>query len=34
VCPAGNDANHVRVFTDNPGETATEDHSFYVAVVG
>jgi hypothetical protein len=34
VCPAGNDANHVRVFTDNPGETATEDHAFYVAVVG
>jgi hypothetical protein len=34
VCPAGNDANHVRVFTDNAGESATEDHSFYVAVVG
>jgi hypothetical protein len=34
VCPAGNDANHVRVFTANAGNTATEDHSFYVAVVG
>jgi hypothetical protein len=34
VCPAGNDANHVRVFTDNAGESATQDHSFYVAVIG
>jgi len=34
VCPAGNDTNHVRVFTDNAGETATVDHSFYVAVIG
>jgi hypothetical protein len=34
VCPAGNDTNHVRVFTHNAGETATQDHSFYVAVVG
>jgi hypothetical protein len=34
VCPAGNDTNNVRVFTDNAGETATEDHAFYVAVVG
>jgi len=34
VCPAGNDVNHVRVFTDNPGETLTQDHSFYVAVIG
>jgi hypothetical protein len=34
TCPAGNDANHVRVFTDNPGETDTEDHAFYVAVIG
>jgi hypothetical protein len=34
TCPAGNDANHVRVFTDNPGETATEDHAFYIAVFG
>ena len=33
VCPSGNDTNHVRVFTDNPGESATEDHSFYIAVV-
>jgi hypothetical protein len=34
ACPAGNDASHVRVFTDNAGESATADHSFYVAVVG
>ncbi len=34
ACPTGNDVNHVRVFTDNPGETATQDHSFYVAVIG
>jgi hypothetical protein len=33
VCPSGNDTSHVIVFTDNPGETATQDHSFYVAVV-
>ena len=34
TCPAGNDANHVRIFTDNAGETATEDHAFYIAVFG
>jgi hypothetical protein len=34
VCPVGNDANHVQVITNNPGSTAREDHSFYVAVVG
>jgi hypothetical protein len=34
VCPVGNDPNHVQVITNNPGETAREDHSFYVAVVG
>jgi hypothetical protein len=34
TCPAGNDANHVRVFTDNAGESDTVDHSFYVAVIG
>jgi hypothetical protein len=33
ACPSGNDTNHVRVFTDNPGESSTEDHSFYVAVI-
>jgi hypothetical protein len=33
VCASGNDTSHVIVFTDNPGETATQDHSFYVAVV-
>lgn len=33
-CSVGNDTNHVRVFTDNPGETATQSHSFYVAVIG
>ena len=34
VCTVGNDTNHVQVITNNPGETAREDHSFYVAVVG
>ena len=34
VCPVGNDANHVQVITNNPGETAREDHAFYVAVIG
>ena len=34
ACSVGNDTNHVRVFTDNPGETATADHSFYIAVFG
>ncbi len=33
ACPSGNDTNHVRVFTDNAGESATEDHSFYIAVI-
>jgi hypothetical protein len=33
-CTVGDDSNHVRVFTDNPGETTTQDHSFYVAVIG
>jgi hypothetical protein len=33
VCPSGNDTNHVFVVTQNPGETATADHAFYVAVV-
>ncbi len=33
TCPSGNDTNHVVVFTDNPGETATQDHAFYVAVI-
>jgi len=34
TCPAGNDANHVEVFTQNAGETATEDHAFYISVIG
>ena len=34
VCSVGNDANHVQVITNNSGETAREDHAFYVAVVG
>jgi hypothetical protein len=34
ACPIGNDANHVLVVTNNPGETAREDHSFYVAAIG
>jgi hypothetical protein len=34
VCSVGNDSNHVQVITNNPGGTAREDHSFYVAVVG
>jgi hypothetical protein len=33
-CSVGNDTSHVRVFTDDPGESATQDHSFYVAVIG
>jgi hypothetical protein len=34
VCSVGNDPNHVQVITNNAGETAREDHAFYVAVVG
>ncbi len=34
VCSVGNDANHIQVITNNSGETAREDHAFYVAVVG
>ncbi len=34
ACPIGNDINHVLVITNNAGETAREDHSFYVAVIG
>jgi hypothetical protein len=34
ACPVGNDTNHLQVITNNPGETAREDHSFDVAVVG
>jgi hypothetical protein len=34
ACPVGNDTKHVHIFTDNPGETATQNHSFYVAVIG
>jgi hypothetical protein len=34
VCSVGNDTNHVQVITNNPGETAREDHAFYIAVVG
>lgn len=31
-CSGGDNPNHLQVFTDNPGSTATEDHAFYVAV--
>jgi hypothetical protein len=34
ACPIGDDANHVLVITNNAGETAREDHAFYVAVIG
>jgi hypothetical protein len=34
VCAVGNDATHVQVITNNAGETAREDHAFYVAVIG
>ena len=33
ACASGNDTNHVRVFTDNAGESSTADHSFYIAVI-
>jgi hypothetical protein len=32
TCAGGNAPDKVEVFTDNPGETATQDHSFYVAL--
>lgn len=34
TCPSGNDTNHIIVFTDGPAEAATQDHAFYVAVIG
>jgi hypothetical protein len=34
VCPAGNDANHVRVITRRPGNQVAGDFPFYVAVIG
>jgi hypothetical protein len=34
VCSSGNDTNHVIVRTYNATNTTTEDHSFYVEVVG
>lgn len=34
ACPVGNDANHLQVITNDPGEKNREDHAFYVAVVG
>ena len=34
ICPTGNDRNHVRVTTHDPGHTAREDLPFYVAVIG
>ncbi len=33
TCPGGNAPDKVEVFTDNPGETATQDHSFYVGLL-
>ncbi|MGZ4398739.1 MAG: hypothetical protein ACXVZ1_10040, partial [Gaiellaceae bacterium] len=32
TCASGNDTNHVFVATQNPADTATADHSFYVIV--
>jgi hypothetical protein len=32
ACTGGNAPDKVEVFTDNPGETATQDHAFYVAL--
>jgi hypothetical protein len=34
VCPTNNDANHVWVFTYAPGNLTTQEHSFYLAVLG
>jgi hypothetical protein len=34
ICPSANDTSHVIVRTYNPTNTALEDHSFYVEVVG
>jgi hypothetical protein len=34
ICPAANDANHVRVITRKEGDSVAEDHPFYVAVIG
>lgn len=34
ACPTNNDANHVWVFTYNPGNTTTQEHPFYLAVLG
>jgi hypothetical protein len=34
TCPAGNDTSHVRIFTNNAGNTANADHAFYIAVFG
>jgi hypothetical protein len=34
VCSSSNDTSHVIVRTYNPTNTALEDHSFYVEVVG
>jgi hypothetical protein len=32
ACLGGDNPNHLQVFTDNPGSTATQNHAFYVAV--
>jgi hypothetical protein len=34
ACPAGNDTNHVVVYTTTVANNAQADHSFYVAVIG
>jgi hypothetical protein len=34
VCPTGNDVNHVRVITRQPGNLNPGDFPFYIAVIG
>jgi hypothetical protein len=34
TCPTNNDANHVWVFTYAPGNTTTQEHPFYLAILG
>ena len=34
TCPTGNDANHVWVFTYASDDTTSQDHAFYLAVLG
>ncbi|MGH3131591.1 MAG: hypothetical protein ACRDNX_12305, partial [Gaiellaceae bacterium] len=34
ACPSSNDANHAWVSSYNPGNTALQEHSFYLSVLG